>query len=94
MNSRCQHLINRKLLLRTLSRVYKINFNTMFYLAIIFQLNKNLPKPPKYFNVASRLGQIFNVRLRMQCSAFNANLYQQPFLQIPTLLFQMPTTVC
>ena len=54
--------------------------------AFKFQLNKNLLKPPKYFNVGSRLGQVLQARLRMECSALNADLYrkkcQQPFMSM------------
>ena len=45
--------------------------------AFKFQLNKNFLQLPKYFNVGSRLGQVLQARLRMECSALNAHLYQK-----------------
>ena len=48
------------------------------------QLNKNLPKPPKYFNVGSRLGQVLQARLRMECSALNADLYRKNIVNSPS----------
>ena len=42
-----------------------------------FRLNRDLHKPPKYFNSGSRQGQILHVRLRMECSSLNAHLYKK-----------------
>ena len=52
--------------------------------AFKFQLNKNLPKPPKYFNVGSRLGQVLQARLRMECSTLNADLYRKDIVNSPS----------
>ena len=38
-------------------------------------LNRNKLQSPYYFRAGSRLGQILHARLRMQCSALNADLY-------------------
>ena len=52
--------------------------------AFKFQSNKNLPKPRKYFNVGSRLGQVLQARLRMECSALNADLYRKNIVNSPS----------
>ena len=52
--------------------------------ASIFQLNKNLPKPPNYFNVGSRLGQVLQARHRMECSALHADSYRKNIVNSPS----------
>ena len=52
--------------------------------AFKYQLIKNLSKPPKYFNVRTRLGQILHARLRMQCSTLNADLYRKNIVNSPS----------
>lgn len=42
-----------------------------------YLLNRNLLRPLNDYNVGSRLGQILNARVRMQCSSFNSELYRK-----------------
>ena len=42
-----------------------------------FRLNRELRKPPKYFNTGTRQGQILHARLRMECSSLNAHLHKK-----------------
>ena len=44
-------------------------------------LNRNKLQSPYYFQVGSRFGQILHARLRMQCSALNADLYRKTLLK-------------
>ena len=48
-----------------------------------FSLIKKHPKPPKYFNVGLRLGQVLKARLRMEFSALNADFYRKKYYQQP-----------
>ena len=48
-----------------------------------FRLNRNLTKPPKYYNSGTRQGQILHARLRMQCSSLNADLYRKNIVPSP-----------
>ena len=52
--------------------------------AFKFQVNKNIPKPPNYFNVGSRLGQVLQARLHIECSALNADLYRKNIVNSPS----------
>ena len=47
-------------------------------------LNRNKLKSPYYFHVGSRFGQILHDRLRMQCSALNADLYRKNIVESPS----------
>ena len=49
-----------------------------------FRLNRNLTKPPKYYNSGTRQGQILHARLRMQCSSLNADLYRKNIVPSPS----------
>ena len=40
-----------------------------------FRLNRDLRAPSKYFNAGSRIGQILQGRLRMECSSLNSDLF-------------------
>ena len=42
-----------------------------------FRLNRELRKPPNYFNTGTRQGQILHARLRMECSSLNAHLHKK-----------------
>ena len=42
-----------------------------------FRLNRELRKPPKYFNTGTRQGQILHARLRMEYSSLNAHLHKK-----------------
>ena len=44
-------------------------------------LNRNKLQSPYYFHVGSRFGQILHARLRMQCSALNADLYRKNIVE-------------
>ena len=39
------------------------------------KLNADLNMPPTYYKEEKRLGQIYHVRLRTQCSSLNHHLY-------------------
>ena len=43
------------------------------------QLNKDLRKPPTFFNSGTRRGQILHARLRMDCSSLNATFTQEKY---------------
>ena len=47
------------------------------------RLNKDLKKPPSYYNTGTRIGQILQARLRLGCSSLNADLYRKNF--VPSL---------
>ena len=47
-------------------------------------LNRNIQTPPKYFNVGTRLGQILQARLRMDCSSLNSDLYRKHIIPSPS----------
>ncbi|MCG7879605.1 MAG: reverse transcriptase family protein, partial [Candidatus Thiodiazotropha endolucinida] len=49
-----------------------------------YRLNRNIKKPPKYFNAGSRIGQILHARLRMECSALNSHLYRKNIVPSPS----------
>ena len=49
-----------------------------------YRLNRNLSKPPKYYNTGTRQGQILHARLRMECSSLNAHLYRKKIVPSPT----------
>ena len=51
-----------------------------------YQLNKNMKRPPKYYNVGLRIGQILHTRLRLECSSLNSHLYQENFVPSPSCL--------
>ena len=51
-----------------------------------FRLNRDLHKPPKYFNSGTRHGQILHARLRMECSSLNAHLYKKNIVPSPSCL--------
>ena len=47
-------------------------------------LNRNMPRPPKYFNAGHRIGQILHARLRMGCSSLNSDLYRKHIVASPS----------
>ena len=49
-----------------------------------YRLNRDLHKPPNYFNSGPRLGQILHARLRMDCSSLNAHLYRKNIVLSPS----------
>ena len=48
------------------------------------RLNKDLNKPPSYYNTGTRIGQILQARLRLGCSSLNADLYRKNSVPNPT----------
>ena len=42
-----------------------------------FRLNRDINKPPKYYNTGIRMGQILHTRIRLECSSLNAHLYRK-----------------
>ena len=55
-----------------------------------FLLNRNITKPPKYYNTGSRIGQILHARLRMECSSLNAHLHKKKNYTRPTMSMRRP----
>ena len=47
-------------------------------------LNGNRQIPPKHFKVGTRIGQILQARLRMECSSLNAHLYSKNIVPTPS----------
>ena len=47
-------------------------------------LNRNMQRPPKYFNAGHRIGQILHARLRMGCSSLNSDLYRKHIVASPS----------
>lgn len=52
--------------------------------AFKYRLNRNIKKPPKYYNAGSRKGQILHSRLRMECSSLNSHLYRKNIVPSPS----------
>ena len=53
-------------------------------LGIKHRLNRDLNKPPIYFNAGTRKGQILYARLRLECSSLNSHLYRKKLVSEPT----------
>ena len=49
-----------------------------------YRLNRDLRAPPKYFNAGSRIGQILQGRLRMECSSLNSDLFRKNIVPSPS----------
>ena len=47
------------------------------------KLNADNTKPPSYFNSGSRLGQIYQARLRTHCSSLNEHLFTKNIVDSP-----------
>ena len=47
-------------------------------------LNRNMQRPPKYFNAGHRIGQILHARLRMGCSSLNYDPYCKHIVASPS----------
>lgn len=52
--------------------------------AFKYRLNRNIKRPPSYFSVGSRIGQILHARLRMECSSLNSDLYRKRIVSTPS----------
>ena len=48
------------------------------------RLNKDLNKPPSYYNTGTRIGRILQARLRLGCSSLNADLCRKNIVPSPT----------
>ena len=48
------------------------------------RLNKDLNKPPSYYNTGIGIGQILQARLRLGCSSLNADLSRKNIVPSPT----------
>ncbi|MEW8546433.1 MAG: reverse transcriptase domain-containing protein, partial [Candidatus Thiodiazotropha sp.] len=51
-----------------------------------YLLNRDLKRPPRYFNTGTRIGQILQARLRMECSSLNSHLYRKNIVPSPSCL--------
>ena len=51
-----------------------------------YRLNHDLKKPPRYYNIGTKIGQILHARLRMECSALNAHLYRENIVPSPSCI--------
>ena len=49
-----------------------------------FRLNRDIQKPPAYYNAGTRLGQILQARIRMECSSLNSHLYRKNIVPSPS----------
>ena len=49
-----------------------------------FRLNRDMNKPPKYYNTGTSIGQILHTRIRLECSSLNAHLYRNNIVPQPT----------
>ena len=49
-----------------------------------FRLNRDINKPPKYYNTGTRMVQILHTRIRLECSSLNAHLYRKNIVPEPT----------
>ena len=48
-----------------------------------YKLNRDVNRPPKYYNEGNRLAQIFLSRLRTNCSALNQHLHSKNIVPSP-----------
>ena len=48
------------------------------------RLNRDLNRPPIYFNAGTRNGQILHTRLRLECSSLNSHLCRKNLVPEPT----------
>ena len=51
-----------------------------------YRLNRDLKKPPIYYDIGTRIGQILHARLRMECSALDSHLYRKNIVPSPSCL--------
>ena len=42
-----------------------------------YRLNKDIKKLPKYYNAGTRIGQILQARMGMECSSLDSHLYRK-----------------
>ena len=46
------------------------------------RLGTNIQKPPTYYSVGTRRGQVLQARLRLECSSLNYDLYRKSIINI------------
>ena len=51
-----------------------------------YRLNRDQEKPPRYYNIGTRIGQILHARLRMECRALNSHLYRKNIVPSPSCI--------
>ena len=51
-----------------------------------YRLNRDLEKPPRYYNIGTRIGQILHARLRMECRALISHLYRKNIVPSPSCI--------
>ena len=56
-----------------------------------YRLNKDIKKPPKYYNAGTRIGQILQARMRMECSSLNSHLNKD--IKKPTKYYNAGTRI-
>ena len=49
-----------------------------------YRLNKDIKKPPKYYNAGTHIGQILQAIMRMECSSLNSHLYRKNIVSTPS----------
>ena len=49
-----------------------------------FRINRDITRPPKYYNSGTRMGQILHTHIRLECSTLNAHLYRKNIVPEPT----------
>ena len=48
------------------------------------RLSTNIQKPPTYYSVGNRRGQVLHARLRLECSSLNYDLYRKSIINDPS----------
>ena len=71
-------------LLFVLGIPYPRTLNKRHLLLLLNIANKDIKKPPKYHNAGTRIGQILQARMRMECSSFNSHLYRKNIVSTPS----------
>ena len=67
--------------LRTLNKRHMLPF-------FKYRLNKDIKKLPKYYNAGTRIGQILQARMRMECSSLNSHLYGKNIASTPSCQYE------
>ena len=60
--------------------------STSYVASFKYRLNRDLTKPPRYYNIGTRIGQILHARLRIECSALNAHFYRKNIVPSPSCI--------
>ena len=70
----------------SLSLSQMILYRPQSFASFKYQLNKDTKRPPNFYNVGSRIGQILHTRLRLECSSLNSHLYKKNIVPSPSCL--------